>query len=60
MSATQLSWLKNFKMMKVPFVDLKAQYISIKSEIDTAIQEIISNTAFIGGKSVNDFVVAFA
>jgi dTDP-4-amino-4,6-dideoxygalactose transaminase len=46
--------------MKIPFVDLKAQYQSIKFEIDTAIQEIISNTAFIGGKPVNDFEAAFA
>jgi len=47
-------------MIKVPFVDLKAQYLSIQGEIDTAIQEIISNTAFIGGKPVNDFEAAFA
>jgi dTDP-4-amino-4,6-dideoxygalactose transaminase len=46
--------------MKIPFVDLKAQYLSIKGEIDSAIDNIISNTAFIGGKPVNDFEVAFA
>lgn len=46
--------------MKVPFVDLKAQYVSIQGEIDAAIHEIISNTAFIGGKPVNDFEAAFA
>jgi dTDP-4-amino-4,6-dideoxygalactose transaminase len=46
--------------MKVPFVDLRAQYLSIKKEIDTAILEIINNTAFIGGKPVNDFETAFA
>jgi len=46
--------------MKVPFVDLKAQYVSIQGEIDAAIQEIITNTAFIGGKPVNDFEAAFA
>jgi len=35
--------------MKVPFVDLKAQYQSIKNEIDTAIYDVISKTAFIKG-----------
>jgi dTDP-4-amino-4,6-dideoxygalactose transaminase len=46
--------------MKVPFVDLKAQYLSIQVEIDVAIDDIISNTAFIGGKPVSDFEAAFA
>ena len=27
--------------MKIPFVDLKMQYASIKDEIDAAIQEVI-------------------
>jgi dTDP-4-amino-4,6-dideoxygalactose transaminase len=47
-------------MIKVPFVDLKAQYFSIQEKIDSAIREIISNTAFIGGKPVSDFETAFA
>jgi dTDP-4-amino-4,6-dideoxygalactose transaminase len=46
--------------MKVPFIDLKAQYLSIQGEIDSAIHDIICNTAFIGGKPVNDFEAAFA
>jgi dTDP-4-amino-4,6-dideoxygalactose transaminase len=46
--------------MKVPFVDLKAQYLTIKNEIDFAISEIISQTAFIGGKPVDDFERSFA
>ncbi|MBM3418958.1 MAG: DegT/DnrJ/EryC1/StrS family aminotransferase, partial [Bacteroidetes bacterium] len=46
--------------MKVPFVDLKAQYLSIQEEIDTAIREIIGSTAFIGGKPVVEFEAAFA
>jgi len=41
--------------MKVPFVDLKAQYNSIKSDIDGAIAEVIDNTAFIKGKYVDEF-----
>ena len=46
--------------MKVPFIDLKKQYDSIKEEIDSAIQEVIDNSAFILGKSVFDFEIDFA
>lgn len=46
--------------MNVPFVDLKAQYQSIKSEIDPAIQAVIGETAFVGGKYVEGFEKAFA
>ncbi len=35
------------------FRDLKAQYEKYKSEIDSAIQEVINTTNFIGGKEVN-------
>jgi dTDP-4-amino-4,6-dideoxygalactose transaminase len=47
-------------LMKVNFVDLKAQYQTIKPEIDSAIQEVISNTAFILGKAVANFEQEFA
>ncbi|SKB93380.1 DegT/DnrJ/EryC1/StrS family aminotransferase [Daejeonella lutea] len=46
--------------MKVPFVDLKIQYQSIKSEIDAAIQNVINQTSFIGGSEVDKFEVEFA
>jgi dTDP-4-amino-4,6-dideoxygalactose transaminase len=46
--------------MNVPFVDLRAQYQSIKSEIDPAIQAVINETAFVGGKYVDGFEKAFA
>jgi dTDP-4-amino-4,6-dideoxygalactose transaminase len=46
--------------MKIPFVDLKAQYNSIKTEIDTAISNVIVETAFIGGKYVESFEKNFA
>jgi dTDP-4-amino-4,6-dideoxygalactose transaminase len=39
---------------------LKAQYLSIKSEIDTAIQNVISETAFIKGKYVQKFEGEYA
>ena len=46
--------------MQVPFLDLKIQYKSIKSEIDPAIQNILDNTAFVLGKAVSDFETDFA
>ena len=46
--------------MKVPFVDLRAQYKSIAGDIDEAIAGVIGNTAFIGGKYVGLFEEAFA
>ncbi len=36
------------------FRDLKKQYEALKPEIDTAIQTVISNTAFIGGPQVKE------
>ena len=46
--------------MEVPFLDLKVQYRSIKEEIDTAIQKVLDNTAFILGPSVSEFEKEFA
>ncbi|OFY84472.1 MAG: erythromycin biosynthesis sensory transduction protein eryC1 [Bacteroidetes bacterium RIFCSPLOWO2_12_FULL_35_15] len=46
--------------MKIPFVDLKAQYQSIKPEIDEAIGKVITETAFIGGKYVKEFEQLFS
>ncbi|MCK4304606.1 MAG: DegT/DnrJ/EryC1/StrS family aminotransferase [Candidatus Eisenbacteria sp.] len=46
--------------MAIPLVDLKAQYRSIKEQIDAAITEILENTSFIGGKPVSDFEKDFA
>ncbi|PWB39048.1 MAG: erythromycin biosynthesis sensory transduction protein eryC1 [Parcubacteria group bacterium] len=46
--------------MKVPFVDLRAQYLKIKPEIDAAIQAVIDNTAFVSGKYVESFEKNFA
>jgi len=44
----------------IKFLDLAAQYQSIKLEIDTAISNVIQDTAFIGGKYVKDFEQQFA
>jgi dTDP-4-amino-4,6-dideoxygalactose transaminase len=46
--------------MKVPFVDLYAQYISIKEEIDLAISQTIRDSSYIGGRAIVDFENAFA
>lgn len=41
--------------MKVDFLDLKTQYKNIKKDVDNAIQNVIENTAFIGGNDLNSF-----
>jgi dTDP-4-amino-4,6-dideoxygalactose transaminase len=46
--------------MNVPFVDLKAQYASIKKDIDPAIQAVLDKAAFIQGPFVDQFEKAFA
>jgi dTDP-4-amino-4,6-dideoxygalactose transaminase len=46
--------------MNVPFLDLKAQYNSIKNEINPAIQNILDNSSFVLGKAVEDFEKEFA
>lgn len=46
--------------MQVPFLDLKAQYQSIKGEIDPAIQSVCADAAFVLGKYVYDFEKEFA
>lgn len=44
----------------IKFLDLAAQYQSIKPEIDAAIANVIRDTAFIGGKYVKEFERQFA
>jgi len=46
--------------MKVPFVDLKAQYRSIKDEINAAITKVLENTDFILGEDVRLFEKEYA
>ena len=40
---------------KIPFIDLVAQYETIKPEIDSAIQSVINRAAFAGGPFVTEF-----
>ena len=44
----------------IPFVDLKAQYDSIKDEIDNAMQNVINNTSFIMSEELKKFEEEFA
>jgi dTDP-4-amino-4,6-dideoxygalactose transaminase len=46
--------------MKIPFVDLHAQYLTIKQEIDRAIAEVIAQSAYIRGPHVDVFEKAWA
>jgi len=42
-------------MHSIQMLDLKSQYNRIKTEIDTAIQDVINSSAFINGKQVKQF-----
>jgi dTDP-4-amino-4,6-dideoxygalactose transaminase len=46
--------------MKVPFLDLRVQYASIRDEIADALQQVLDNTAFAGGPFVEKFEKDFA
>jgi len=46
--------------VNIPFVDLHAQYLTIKSQIDEAISEVISKSAFVRGEQVELFEASFA
>ena len=46
--------------MKVPFLDLKIQYESIRDEVASALQQVLDNTAFAGGPFVEKFEKEFA
>ena len=44
----------------IPFVDLKAQYHSIKPEIDAAIAGVLESGQFVLGREVESFEAEFA
>lgn len=46
--------------MKVPFVDLQAQYASLSSAMEGAIAGVIQKNAFIGGPYLKEFEKSFA
>ena len=45
--------------MNIPFLDLKAQYQSIKDEVLPAINQVLDNTAYVMGKPVQEFEKSF-
>lgn len=45
---------------KIPMVDLFAQYQSIKNEIDRAINTVIKESSFVGGRFIEQFEIDFA
>ncbi|MBH30791.1 MAG: erythromycin biosynthesis sensory transduction protein eryC1 [Candidatus Marinimicrobia bacterium] len=47
-------------MTKIPLADLKAQYVSIRKEVNDAIQAVIDETAFVKGRFVKAFEEGFA
>lgn len=52
--------MRRYFSMKVPFLDLKVQYHSIKDEIAVALQNVLDKTAFAGGPFVAQFEEDFA
>lgn len=65
MQVTRQGWYDHYDFllrlfMQIPFVDLKAQYKNIQPEIDSAINNVIAESAFIGGKYVKNFEESFA
>ena len=44
----------------IPFVDLKAQYRSLKPEVDRAIQQVLDESQYILGPAVSAFERDFA
>lgn len=46
--------------MKVPFLDLKTQYKTIKDELDEELNWVLDNTSFILGEKVSNFETNFA
>jgi dTDP-4-amino-4,6-dideoxygalactose transaminase len=47
-------------MKAIPFVDLVAQHTTIQSEINAAIQQVLSQSNFILGSQVEEFEQASA
>src|SRR2546430_17724957 len=47
-------------MMPIQMVDTQTQYQKIKTEIDSAIHEVINSSAFINGKIVQEFAFNLA
>lgn len=44
----------------IPFVDLRAQYETIRPDVDAAIRRVVESSTFVGGPEVENFERAFA
>ncbi|MEP6617590.1 MAG: DegT/DnrJ/EryC1/StrS family aminotransferase [Ginsengibacter sp.] len=47
-------------MKPIKMVDLKQQYLNIKSEVDTALLNVLDSSIFVGGNVLNEFSLALA
>jgi UDP-2-acetamido-2-deoxy-ribo-hexuluronate aminotransferase len=47
-------------MENIKMIDLHKQYLRMKNEIDKAIDDVLTSTAFIQGPQVNEFALALA
>jgi dTDP-3-amino-3,4,6-trideoxy-alpha-D-glucose transaminase len=59
-NARRIAVARQSPSLKVPFVDLKAQYESIREEIQEAIHEVLQSTQFVSGPLVEKFEREFA
>jgi len=50
----------NPTLLNVPFVDLRAQYVTLREEVNTAVSTILETSQFIGGAVVEKFEQEFA
>jgi dTDP-4-amino-4,6-dideoxygalactose transaminase len=50
----------NQMMQKIQMVDLRSQYLRIKTEIDSAIESVLQTSAFIQGPEVKEFAQALS
>ncbi|MFQ5640179.1 MAG: DegT/DnrJ/EryC1/StrS family aminotransferase [bacterium] len=47
-------------MQRIPQADLKAQYASIKEDVNAALLEVVESSQFVRGQAVRDFEEAYA
>ena len=47
-------------MKPIQMVDLKTQYLNIKTKVDTALLNVLDSSVFIGGKQVADFAAGLS
>lgn len=52
--------MRNNAQLRVPFLDLKAQYAAIRDEVLEAVEAVLESTHFVGGEWVEKFEEGFA